>query len=320
MRNSVLALGVFTACIFIGVGFLSGKETALFFLAYDNWVFGLIFTSVLIAVFSFITITYFQKFTKPQKLFKHIGFFLSIVIITVTISGAGEVFNYLLGVPSFIGCLVVCALLLLLNKNQLNAVSKACVYLIPTLLILLFSCYVFGIIKFGYANDFTIKNQPISPFLPNLTISAITYSGFGVLTCTGVFKANANRYFPPVKKTASIIISALLLLIFSVLIAFLIGFFPISASENLPSIFAVKNLSFPLFIVMCLFMILNAFSLSATHFLALETPSKTQNALIIVGCFLLGLCGFSKIISVAYPLIGWCGVGACFYFLYKILK
>ena len=120
MKNSALALGVFTACIFIGVGFLSGKETALFFLPYNNWVYGLILNSVLLLVFSFISITYFQKFKTNQKFFKVVGYILSLVIITITVSGIGEVFNLLFNLSPVIGSLIASVLLFCFNQKLCN--------------------------------------------------------------------------------------------------------------------------------------------------------------------------------------------------------
>ena len=87
MKKGVLAIGAFTACIFIGVGFLSGKETALFFLPYKNWVWGLILNAILTGVFSFIIITYFQRFSGEDKGFEILGkifSFLIIIMSTVT--------------------------------------------------------------------------------------------------------------------------------------------------------------------------------------------------------------------------------------------
>ena len=320
MKNGVLALGVFTAGIFMGVGFLSGKETALFFMPYKFWVVGLILNALLTGVFSIVIIAYFKRFDGNDKLLNTLGFLLSFLIISVTVSGASEVICLTFKASKQLVSLALFLLVFLVNLKGLKLLSKASAITVPLFIILLFICYIISLFKRGYQSEITVDNCPISPFLPNVTISSLVYAGYNLACAIKVFKANKLRFISPKKTVFSTVIAISILLILSLLIAFIISGYS-AMGEAVPTIYSVKEISLPLYFIMIVLIIVSALSLTATHLTSIvNSNSRYKKAIVLLLAYLSNLVGFSRLISIVYPIIGALGVGVIIYLFIKLLK
>ncbi|MBR6737712.1 MAG: hypothetical protein IKL82_05065 [Clostridia bacterium] len=296
---------------------MSGKETALFFLSYKGWVWGLVLNCTLTVLFSGAIITRFQTKNKTTNFSLSIlEKTLSFLIISVTISGSGELLSYITGFNKNVCSAIFSILILLYSFKPLSAVTKTLKLSLPVLLIGLLFCAFLAFYKNGFKVDLTLNNHPISPFLPNVFVSALTYAGFNSACAISVLKKQNKAYNPPFKKACSLITMGLILLILSLLVAVLLLCFKGCLNAELPLVCAIKSLCLPLYIFISIVMLLNAFSLASSHLGALLKTNKITPKITTILCACgLGFIGFSRLISTVYPIIGWVGALVALWFL-----
>lgn len=337
MKRILLIASAFIGVI-VGAGFASGQEVLQYFTSFGIMgTFGAIITTALFTYVGMMLVWLGSKFKKDSHkevihnitgkslVGKILGWIIDLVIIftlfgvgVVMIAGAGSNLNQQFGLPSIVGTLLMTALILLAGMLKVEGVVKVIGNITPFLIIfiILISVYSFITTNTPFSQLNTLSDAKPST-LPNWFIAGVNYASFN--TAVGASMAIVMGGSEKNTKVAATggLIGGLALGIMIVL-SHLAIFTQIDVVGNMdmPMLGIVNNISPVLGIIMAIVifgMIFNTglgmFYAFASRFTVVDTMRfKIFYTIAVIVGLCLSFVGFTDLVAIFYPLIGYLGL------------
>lgn len=323
----------------IGAGFASGKEIYSFFCIYGiSGLQGIIISSAIIGLIIYLTfkiifnnnIDSYSNFTNyligSRKNMSYtinnlmnIFLFISFVVM---VTGFGSFFKQEFNVSNIVGSLLICVLSFVAFFKSINGIIKINSFLIPVLIIL--------IILLGFKNNiffFNISILPIS-YGFNWLMKSFLYASYNSITLIPII-INLKPLVENEKQIRYISFLSFFLMIIMSLIIYIV------LSIN---ILEIKHLDIPLVYIASKFGIFYKYLYSFTILIAIFTTaisagfsflnniSKNKKQYFffsILMCTIAILCsnvGFSSLLSILYPFLGFLGFFEIILIIHRALQ
>ena len=349
MKRILLIASAFIGVI-VGAGFASGQEVLQYFTSFGILgTLGAIITTALFAYVGMMLVWLGSKFdTDSHKVVIHnitgkslfgklLGWIIHLVIIftlfgvgVVMIAGAGSNLNQQFGVPSLVGTLLMTVLIILAGMLKVEGVVKVIGNITPFLIIfiLIISIYSFLTTNVPFSELNTISDAKPST-LPNWFVAGINYASFN--TAVGASMAIVMGGAEKNSKVAAIggLVGGLILGAMIVL-SHLAIFTQINIVGNMemPMLGIVNHISPILGIIMAIVIFGMIFNTGLGMFYAFATRFTVVDSIrfkiFYTITILVGLClsfvGFTDLVAIFYPLIGYLGLVLIFVLFYAPFK
>lgn len=343
MKTILKVAAVFIGTI-VGAGLASGQEILVFFSKFGIPSFyGLLVCSLLYIVFSIIIVKFcynnhFSSYKaiigyifggKFGKILDYLTTFFIFAGNVVMLSGSGAMLHEYFNIPNYFGILIMASVsfLIILNSTKgLIAVNSIIVPLSSSIILIL------GILTFlsFTENHFTALYTGTTTVQGFMWLpSSIIYASFNLLTVTGVLCPMINEISNRIEFTYGVVLGSIVLLLLSLSINFAILYYaPESFKYEIPNLYISRfyNQLLPLLLSIIIW-----FEMLSTEISELYSISKAFQStkkisyfkavgFIILISIPLSFIGFSKLISLLYPLSGIVGLIFIIGCLHKYLK
>lgn len=349
MKRVVLIASAFIGVI-VGAGFASGQEVLQYFTSFGIMgTFGAIIATALFAYIGMMLVWLGSKFnTDSHKEVIHkvtgkttfgvvIGWIIDLVIIftlfgvgVVMIAGAGSNLNQQFGIPSIIGTVLMTILILLAGMLKVEGVVKIIGNITPFLIvfIVIISIYSFFTVDTPFAELNRLSDDYTSS-LPNWFIAGINYVSFN--TAVGASMAIVMGGAEEDSKVAGLggLIGGLLLGLMIVLSHLAIfSKINIVGDLDMPMLGIVNEISPILGVIMAIVIFGMIFNTGLGMFYAFATRFTFAGTMkfkifytvaVLIG-LLLSFVGFTDLVAIFYPLIGYLGLVLILVLIYAPFK
>lgn len=349
MKRILLIASAFIGVI-VGAGFASGQEVLQYFTSFGIMgTFGAIITTALFAYVGMMLVWLGSKsktdshkevihnITGKSIFGKILGWIIDLVIIftlfgvgVVMIAGAGSNLNQQFGVPSIVGTILMTILILLAGMMKVEGVVKVIGNITPFLIIfiIIISVYSFMTTDTSFSQLNTMSDAKPST-LPNWFVAGVNYASFN--TAVGASMAIVMGGSEKNTKVAALggLFGGLALGVMIVLSHLAIFTqIDIVGEMEMPMLGIVNHIS-PILGVVMAFVIfgmifntgLGMFYAFATRFTVVDTK---RFKLFYTVTVIIGLClsfvGFTDLVAIFYPLIGYLGLVLIFVLFYAPFK
>ncbi|MBO5926485.1 MAG: hypothetical protein J6Q38_02875 [Clostridia bacterium] len=318
----------------VGAGFLSGQELWQFFASYGYLgMLGFVLAIVLQAGLGYIILNYafltrvsefdklmVRKDNKPLKAFfviSEVVFIFGVVIIMY--AGAGSLIESTFNLNSFWGSIIFATIIIIVAFLGINGIAKVLSMTIPVLTAITLIISILALKKYGYPSFTNVEVTGKTALMPNFVIALILFSvhnlfcSLGVLGPLGCMMKDSKSAFN------GMTICSIFLVIIALSVLLPIYSAPEFSKADLPMLEIAKSISAPLFYVYSILLLIGMFGSALSHFVSImefsfykiEFLNKKKYLLIIpasILAFVLSRFGFSKLISVLYPISGYIGI------------
>lgn len=315
----------------LGAGYLSGQELWQFFGVFGLWgLGGLAITLVVMSLLVILVmrlaratgIVEMDRLIIPWEIpalrscaaFVEIFFLIDIVIIMY--AGGGALLEQLFGLPLWLGSLGMCILVSAVAFFGLQGTVRFFSLLVPPTVAVTVFFGILALVHFGVPA--LPASSASNPLLGNWLFSALTYVSYnffsiiGLMAATGVNVVSDNA----VGRGAFLGSGCLIAIALSILFALFAC--PASTGESLPMLAVAQTIS-PLLcypyglILFCgmfgsaLFSIVTILTFYEAKYPAHSHLKSKVLLVIALVCFPASLAGFGNLVSVLYPICGYCG-------------
>jgi len=333
-KNVIKYAGAFMAWV-IGSGFATGQEILQFFSSFGYFSY----IEILINLAGFLLVGtallkagYDNKDVKDFNHFKYfcgekLGGFYSwcipvtlLLVMSVLNSGAGATLSEYYGINHYIGAALMAGMVLLAYLAGFDNLVRIVSLIAPAIIV--FSLFVgaYTVVRdFGHMADIN-SYQPVlskSQNSPSWIISGILYiplqflCGSTYFTALGASADNRND-----ARWGAITGSVALILSIAVMSTAILLNGGNTAALAIPTLFLAKKISYVLGAFFSIFLILGIFSSCAAMMWSVcsffTSAGVKHRKILATGIaaltFLLGLCSFSGLVGMLYPLIGCLGL------------
>lgn len=298
MKKSVFNILAATFAIIggvVGTGFITGGEAAVFFLK-DPSASGVYASAICFFLMLFVSPALLRG-----KACDLLGSLVNLVVSSCALSVVGELVYTLLGaIAANVFVIAFAVLSMTVAKGGVRAVGKtACVLTLTAL------CFAVGLCIIEV--DGTVI--AISPRTLRGVFYPVLYSGVQITVVSPIATRALGSLSIKERALSSFATTAV---IFSCVFLFVLKFGGVAVSST-PLIDSVSSRGFK--VVFCVVCLIVAFSSScAASFSLYETSSRRLPIKIVKFLTVIALAraGFSKILSIAYPIVGALGYGVAF--------
>ena len=314
----------------IGAGFASGQEIMQFFSAYyEGGFFGILLAGVLFAVIGYIVIVkvYTERIRNYEEfLFPTVGWVIGWImeitvslfmgsVLCIMVAGAGRIISDKTGMHYQLAVPVTAVLCMIAFLTDIKGIIVLSSFITPVL--------VLGIIGVGLyiiiSNDMSVFNivSGFGTMTHNWFVSTILYVSYNSI-CAVVVMCSLLPYLKS-KRVAAVggILGGVMLCIVAVIINIVLHiFYPNVASQEMPILSIIdryNSIAGEFYtILMLLAMFISAVTSGYGFIERISTKVKVSKKIIIpVICgftITLSGMGFSKLISLIYPVFGYVGM------------
>lgn len=319
--------------IIVGAGFASGKEILQYFTSFGMMgIVGAILSTVLFAYFGMMLTrlgSRMQTTSHKEAIYtisgRYLGFIVDAVIVItlvlvgiVMIAGAGANLNQQFGLPPFIGSLLLVILVfltVLMNVDRVVAIIGSITpFLVLAVLIISVYCLTTMDVSFASLNGVATS---VPTTLPNWWIAAINYASFNM--AVGASMALVMGGDEKDEKVAALggLLGGFGLGVM-ILLSHLAIFSKIEVVKDadLPMLAIINDISPILAIFMAVVLYGMIFNTAVSMFYSFGSRFEAQGSnrfrlfiliALVIG-FSLSFIGFSKLLDILYPFIGYIGL------------
>lgn len=332
----------------VGAGFASGQEVLQFFGYFGYWgLAGLVLATVLFIYFGYLVLKLGLELKADSHLpvikyagGKWIGTVIDYVItfflfgaLTVMAAGAGALFSEQLGLSKFLGSSLLIATTLGTVLFGLNGVISAISFVVPVLLVSVVA--ICGYVIFGTgipagASQAAINGgNPAVPFWP---LAAVVYISYNLVVAVAVLAPMGKETgdIKTVKKGALWGGLGLGLGAVAILLAMLASM-PQAAKYELPMIFVAGKISPLIQILYAIILYLEIYTTAVGSLYGFSVrfskPKSKQLKMLAAGASVGALAaaqfGFTNLVRILFPLVGYAGIlmlGGLLYHQFMPLK
>lgn len=335
MENKVSYYAIATTYVgtMFGAGFISGQELLQFFgCDPSHSIYGAIILGFLILIFSFIVMhssyikqpASFEKLiVRDNKYLKYLVNFLflffSCGVLIIMFAGAGALLNTLFDFPSIIGALLMMIIVLFIALNDTDGIIKAFKVLTPIMFILALTTSLLGInLDVATTKEMLVLKCPGNSWWFS-AILYMAYNNFLAIAILAPLGKNAKSKKEIIKGA---ILSSIILFIISLALILAINHnYNLIIYTEMPMLTIANTIS-PLMGNIYAFVLFGGL-LSASIgmlFAILNHLGNTNNKILsnrkitvpflCVCAVALSSFGFSHLISIVYPILGYIGIFA----------
>ncbi|KAB2951717.1 hypothetical protein F9B85_11430 [Heliorestis acidaminivorans] len=317
----------------VGAGFATGQEVLQFFVYFgSSGILAIAFITALFVLFGYIILEIGQrlKAESHREVIQYAGgrwlgtiidgvitFFL-FGALTAMSAGAGAVFSEQFGLSHYIGSLLLLGLTLAVVMTGISTVISAISYLVPLLLLSLFGIFI-ATLWFNPI-DWAILAQTANPAqapVPYWPLSAIIYVSYNLVLAIAVL-APMGKHVPD-KDTlrrgaffGGLGLGLGSLAIFLTVIAYLPGIL----AYEVPMAFIAAQFTPFIQIAYSIILLLQIFTTAvgslfgfAIRLTSQESPTYRWLLIAsVVGAFVAGQFGFTNLVRILYPAVGYAGL------------
>lgn len=331
-RSSLSAprLSITLAGSILGAGYLSGQELWQFFGAYGiRGLLGLGLTLVMIASLSAMVmhlarrtgLLEMDRLIVPwecpplRRAAAGLELFFLIGIAIIMYAGGGALVQQLLGIPMWLGCLLMCTVVAAVALGGMNGMVNFFSLLVPPAVVVTVLFGIAALVRFGFPA--IPASSGTNPLLGGWLLSSFTYTGYNFFTIIGVLAAAgiAGRTHRAV--TIGSVGGASILAAIAVSILLALFACPGAAEAELPMLAVAEAispiLSWPYALILllgmfgsALFSVVTVITYFEAKYPRLQPRRGGVLAVLALFCFPASLAGFGDLISVLYPICGYC--------------
>ncbi len=344
MNNVIKVVFVIIGTI-IGAGFASGQELYTFFYSYGlNGILGLFLCNILISIIIYKVLIIIYKNQKienykefldeitglyPTRKYLNINFIINSIInifliisFYIMIAGFGAYFFQELGISSLIGCAIISIISFIVFMTNEKGVVKVNEILTPILIVFIIFIGILNFIKLDLANitrNITITNEG------SWILSSILYCSYNSILLIPVL-ITLKKYI--LNKKNIVLISSI-----SGIIIFLIAlsiFFILSKIDNnvleleMPAVYVIGKFFGGFKKIYGIIILFSIFTTTISIGISfLNNVAKTKKSYIHIAIYmcisslLISKMGFSKLVTLLYPIFGYLGLIQIFKILIK---
>lgn len=334
-KVGVLALAMTFAGSILGAGYVSGQELSQYFGAYGEiGILGLVISIVLITGSSLLVVwitgkcgvtTYDDvviRFDKAalKAVFGVVFTALYYMITIVMIAGIASLCEQLLGISRLPVAIIVTAIVVTIvyfGVDGMLAVFTLCVPVLIVAAIVLCLIQIFG----SGLEAVRFSEAATNPLLGGWLFSAINYAACNSFASAGVLTPLEGRFETKNVKYWGMFIGAIILLSIAIAILAALATCPEAVSYDLPMLNVAQNISIVIGYIYGVLLFLGMFGNAVATFVAvmnylLARVSFVQRhklpTIIVLGVIACcaGMLGFSKLVGLVYPIVGYIGIAA----------
>lgn len=326
---------MFSGC-FLGAGYLSGQELWQFFGSFGKFgMAGLALAAVAFFIFGTILLRLIQdcetsEFEKVivrkdikvlRNIFSFAEIFLLLSFFVIMSAGAGALANQVFNISFSCGAAVFCAIVSVFALFGFMGAVSAFSVTVP--LIVLFTAVISIVLAFknGIGKMPALCVSGKSGFANNFIISALSFVMYNLFASVGIL-SSAGKYIKERKQVyLGVFAGCAFMFIPAIGILASIANTDGAAGAQLPMLYAISQLSRKLgcFFAILLFLGMFGTALSSVvsitqYFEAKKNINKYKKGALVfatgIFAFICGFFGFSRLVSVVYPVFGYVGAAA----------
>jgi len=330
----------------LGAGFVSGQELWLYFGSYGpRGLFGLFLSLFLLALCCAMVLVIAKRtgdFTIDLILFSDktnaslregVGMLFVLFyfcISVVMIAGIASLGSRLLSVPGPVCGAVAVILILLVSWKGLSGMTGMFSILVPVLVVCAIVISIIRISSVG-PQAMVFSENATNALLGNFLFSAIDYTGLNAFGAIGIIAPLAP--YVKSKKTipAGMVLGGigLMLIAFAILLA--ISTSPAAVSEDLPMLALSISMGTGYAVIYGALLFFGMFGSGFSCMVAVSEYMKVKYrpvarhpflfpGILGLGSYLLSLFGFSSLVGVIYPVMGYVGIASILLVFYRVFK
>ncbi len=334
------------ACIFIGTivgaGLASGKEIYQFFSVYGLKSFlGLIMCFVIYVVIGnmICNISHKKNLSSYSELINEVcpkfparilNIFTSLYYLfssSIIFAASGSIINEFFSIHKFYGIFFMVIATVLILKFSMKGLFWVNAITVPVMIFVILIMFILSEVFFSPINIQVSFAETLNNGMSihnNIVLSSMLYSGFNILSASGILAPLAIEN----KKNSfrnGIIVGAFFLILISIIINYMIlNNMPYISRYDIPLLYIGRIFGkvFQLIILILIWCEMLSTEISSTYSLARSLSQRINctfsRALFIILCIAIPISvfGFSKLISIIYPIFGFLS----FIFLFYIIK
>ncbi len=312
----------------LGAGFVSGQELWQFFGSFGFWGgMGLV---IALALFTLLGMLIFlnantlktdetDKAILPfeSKILSSIIYYLQVIflagLVTIMISGAGELMSELLGTSKLVMCIAMTVITILLAMAGLEGVSKVFSLCVP---IIVAATVIFAVLAVIKPSDGEfIPDTDQNGLLPNWFAAALTYASYNMFSAIGILCPFGKKADRKTLKWGAFS-GGLILIVISASILIAMSKYPESTESAMPMLTLAKKISPILGFVYGILLLFGLLQSSVSCLVAATTYMEAKNEklkqknkllTVIIGvlAFVGSLFGFGELVGTVYPVFGY---------------
>ncbi|WP_426348057.1 YkvI family membrane protein [Alloiococcus sp. CFN-8] len=334
----------------VGAGLASGKEITQFFTSYG---FKSFFGIALTGCFYIFLCSIISKLSIDNNLNSYADVialvtkgndgnpFLSVLskgttLITtfyilssasIILAGCGSLINEYFGIPKIVGTALMLILAVIILWRGTDGLIGINTIIVPSLIITIVT--LMGLYVFFYKDAITLqKLQSIVPIKKGWLISSILYSGYNILSCSGVLVPLSREMKSKKAVIAGIILGSLGLSVLCVFINLMLMLNqPNIYSYDIPLLYIADRFGTPIQLLLLVVIWLEMFSTEVSDVYSIsrslqnvfKLPFKSCIFIVLAIAFPISQLGFTNLISILYPIFGMLSllfIAQCLYYYF----
>jgi len=335
-KLSVFGLGLTFAGSILGPAFVSGQELWLYFGSYGlKGIAGLITAIAILVLFNIMVMRITELSgdeTMDRILFSPgvssrlregcglLFVFFYFCVTVVMLAGMASLANRMFNLPLWAGGLIATFLTLAIAYFGLTGMTSVFNVCIP---VLVAAAILFSVLRISTvgAGQIVLVENPSNPLLGNFLFSSVNYAAYNLFAGIGIMGPLVALMKNKKHIPAGIILGGVLLLLIAVSVILALATSPESIAEDLPMLSLAIQMGTVFGIIYAILLFMGMFGSTVATLVAINTylqakftvfKKHTLPFLIALGvlAFLLSLFGFTELVGVIYPVMGYVGAAS----------
>lgn len=334
-KMNFITLGLTFTGSFLGAGYISGQEIWQFFGCFGVYgVFGLLLAIAIQCVFGNIILKLSRdtgveeldlvvirpEMPKLRLLLGVTEVFFLFGICVIMYAGAGALFEQVMAVPPIIGAGIICLLVTIVSFYSFNALVSALSLLVPLLVLASLVLSAVALYLHGFSGFLPMETHAQNAF-GGWVFSAMTFVSYNLFCAIAILTPLSRRVKSRKTIGAGVLLGCVLLFVIAFSIILALTAMPDSLEAELPMLALAQTLSptagyiFAILLLGCMFSAALCCMVATLEFLGQKSEFLHKRKVLItivlgILAWIMSLFGFGNLISIVYPLCGYCGYAA----------
>ncbi|MHB8155798.1 MAG: YkvI family membrane protein [Desulfocucumaceae bacterium] len=315
----------------IGAGFASGQEILQFFVVFEGrglWgialstaLFGCLGGIVMLLAVHFRTSNYTDVYRlllgkKPGRIMDCLSMVMLPGGLVVMFSGGGAIFSEHLGLPGWLGTLLVAGVTMAVLSRGLQGVIAANAALVPLKVVAILLICIFSLIYTGGPRDYLSSGQTDCGTKINWAWSAVLYVSYNMVVPVAVLSSMGKKVSLREGVAGGVLGGIILGLAAGLVYLAGISFYPEIKGYEVPMLYVAGSLGpvVKLVLGILIWLAILTTAIADAHGFASRLADPQSNSYKIVGAVTvllalpLSALKFSLLVGVLYPLFGYMGL------------
>ncbi|MDR7330789.1 YkvI family membrane protein [Corynebacterium guangdongense] len=333
MLRQALGIAMAFTGVIVGAGFASGQEALQFFVAFGTWgVLGAVLASALMMISGIAILqfgSYFQAKEHTAVLSRLSHRVVARILDTATIvtlfaigfvmfAGGGSNLNQQFGWPTWVGALIMLALVIVTGLMDVNKVTMVIGTITPFVIvfILFVTIWTLATSEYNWA-ELNLAAQDVQTTLPNWWMSALNYVGLCVMTAVSMAIVIGGNFIDTRAAGLGGLLGGMFFLVMLLLLVLAL-FLQVETVSGaaLPVLELINDIHPWLGLAMTFIVFGMIYNTAIGMFYALgkrltRNHRERYPAVFITAClvgFVLSFFGFENLVSYVYPALGYLGI------------